>query len=598
MAEEGDTATASKEALNITEDMNTTENEVLNDEFTEVKGDDGTVTFSCNQCSYKNPKSNNTKNHIKRVHAKKDENKSVKRKERDPDDPKNTPRAKKDKKSDKKTSTIVEGLEKTFQSTQMSSTDQELLLAEIARMTSEEEKTDDKDDTDEEEEDKTDDDTIHAGNLDTKELETTIEEQKSTIKTLQGIINNHEEEKKAADKEKKTLIENMTNIMNLSKKLTKERDDLKKQIKEDKAGGSDAKLKKELKKSEKRKDELIKEVEDLKVEITKKDVELTTQRKTTELLQNVLDNTAANDTRKEKCKLFERGSCPYNERCRHVHPKKECQEFSRDKQCNKRQCMELHKSDPEQDCKFWMQGYCKFESSQCGRGAHDKDKFNTRKREPSKVEMMNMMQEMMKNQKSNQPMINLNQQPTNMNMTMQQQPMLNQQQMMMENMKQQHMNQQLLNQQNMNLQNVNQQNMNMQNMNQPNMNQMSMNMQNINQQSMNQQNMNMQNINQQSMNQQNMNQQNMNMQNINQQNMNQQNMNQQNMNLVNMNQQNMNLLIMNQQNMNQQQVGFGSQPDARSGFGPSSQQQTWGAGGLAERMEVGGQGAQPGQFRQ
>ena len=189
----------------ITEDMNTTENEVLNDEFTEVKGDDGTVTFSCNQCSYKNPKSNNTKNHIKRVHAKKDENKSVKRKERDPDDPKNTPRAKKDKKSDKKTSTIVEGLEKTFQSTQMSSTDQELLLAEIARMTSEEEKTDDEDDTDEEEEDKTDDDTIHAGNLDTKELETTIEEQNPLSKLYRVLSTIMRKKRRLPTKRRKHL---------------------------------------------------------------------------------------------------------------------------------------------------------------------------------------------------------------------------------------------------------------------------------------------------------------------------------------------------------------------------------------------------------
>ena len=203
------------------EDMNITETEVLTDEFTEVKGDDGTVTFSCNHCSYKNIKASNAKNHIKRVHAKKEDNPSGKRKERDQDESKNTPKAKKDKKADKKNTTIIEGLEKTFQSTQMSSTDQDLLLAEIARLTSEDEKSEDDDDTDEEEEEKTDE-TIHAGNIDTEELKNTIEEQKCTITTLQGIVNNYEEEKKAAEKEKQKLIENMTSITNYSKKVTKE----------------------------------------------------------------------------------------------------------------------------------------------------------------------------------------------------------------------------------------------------------------------------------------------------------------------------------------------------------------------------------------
>ena len=176
------------------------------------------------------------------------------------------------------------------------------------------------------------------------------------------------------------MLAEMKKLSQVSIKFKKERDELKKKVNEENTAGNDSKLRKELKKSEKRKEELIKEVEDLKVEMTKKDVELAKQKKLYEFLEEALDNKTGKDNRKEKCKLFERGSCPYNERCRHFHPQKECQDFKRDKHCNKRVCMELHKIDPDQDCKFWMEGFCKSEATNCGRGAHDKDKFNTKKR--------------------------------------------------------------------------------------------------------------------------------------------------------------------------------------------------------------------------
>ena len=79
--------------------------------------------------------------------------------------------------------------------------------------------------------------------------------------------------------------------------------------------------------------------------------------------------------------------------------------------------MELHKIDPDQDCKFWMEGFCKFEATNCGRGSHNIDKFNTTKRDPSKAEMMSIMQEMIKKQKE---------QPMNQSLLMMEQPQMKQ----------------------------------------------------------------------------------------------------------------------------------------------------------------------------
>ena len=73
-------------------------------------------------------------------------------------------------------------------------------------------------------------------------------------------MNNHEEEKKVDKEEQEKLLEKMTKLSQFSTKLKTERDELKRKVKEDNALGTDAKLRKELKKCEKRKDGLIKEV--------------------------------------------------------------------------------------------------------------------------------------------------------------------------------------------------------------------------------------------------------------------------------------------------------------------------------------------------
>ena len=66
------------------------------------------------------------------------------------------------RKKKNKNKTITDGLEMTFQSTQMSATDKEMLLAEIERLTADADDTSDEDD-EEEEEDETED-TMIAGN--------------------------------------------------------------------------------------------------------------------------------------------------------------------------------------------------------------------------------------------------------------------------------------------------------------------------------------------------------------------------------------------------------------------------------------------------
>ena len=56
------------------------------------------------------------------------------------------------------------------------------------------------------------DDTMIAGSLNVEELKNKIAEQENTIKTLQGIVNNHEEEKKVEKEEQKKFLEKMTKL--------------------------------------------------------------------------------------------------------------------------------------------------------------------------------------------------------------------------------------------------------------------------------------------------------------------------------------------------------------------------------------------------
>ena len=158
------------------------------------------------------------------------------------------------------------------------------------------------------------------------------------------------------------------------------------------------KIKKELKKSNERKEELLKEVEILKVANAQIEADKNKMTKMYEMLEEALDTKKKEDEEPAKvnikCREFEKASCTYKERCKFVHPTNICEEFKKTGQCSKKYCLELHNSKgnksntSQQDCRFWVEGDCRFDDGECRRGAHIKEKFGIKKREPTKMEAM------------------------------------------------------------------------------------------------------------------------------------------------------------------------------------------------------------------
>ena len=372
--------TDNKEAgAGVPEDTKTMEvdPEVSNKDFQEGKDEDGKVHFSCTHCQYKNQDAANTKRHITSCHVKP---KTAKRSTADVVD--QDVKRKKDKKSvpDDKTE---EGDGNVFPPTQE---DDDLMFKELESLIASTKKNETEDSI-----------VLHSTVVETEDAE--VEEKNKVIQNLQATINMLEEERK------KELIQigkfrvMFDNLKETIKTQEKEKKDLQGKVKEGK-GTDNAKLKKDLAKAEKRKEELIKEVEDIKAEKAVIEVELKSANERIKYFEEVLDK-GQDEHGKEKCLNYERGFCSYS-RCKYLHPSKECNEFRATRRCNKSNCQELHRNpnkspskQKQQDCKFWLEGHCKFGDS-CHRGAHEQEKLNTKTNEIKEMRMM--VQQIMQHQ--------------------------------------------------------------------------------------------------------------------------------------------------------------------------------------------------------
>ena len=136
------------------------------------------------------------------------------------------------------------------------------------------------------------------------------------------------------------------------------------------------KRKKELKKVNEKKEELLKEVESLKVAKSQTEADKNKMAKMYELLEEALDNKKKDDAEPSKsnikCREFEKGSCSYKERCRFVHPTTNYKQHKKTGQCGKKFCLDLHNikgnknNISQQDCRFWLEGDCRSVGSRMG----------------------------------------------------------------------------------------------------------------------------------------------------------------------------------------------------------------------------------------
>ena len=83
---------------------------------------------------------------------------------------------------------------------------------------------------------------------------------------------------------------------------------------------------------------------------------------------------------KKVCFFFENtGKCKYGESCFKRHPTEVCEYFSKCGKCPEGDtCPKLHKRGTQEDCPFWMSGFCKF--SNCGKVHDPKKKGDSTKR--------------------------------------------------------------------------------------------------------------------------------------------------------------------------------------------------------------------------
>ena len=191
----------------------------------------------------------------------------------------------------------------------------------------------------------------------------------------------------------------------------KEKKGLQDKIKEGK-GTDNMKMKKDLAKAEKRKEELIKEVEDMKVLKAVNEAELKSANERIKFYEDMVEK-GLGEKGKEKCKNFDQGVCTFKE-CKYLHPTVECNQFRATRKCNKSNCIELHRTqnrspnkEKQYDCKFWLEGHCKFGDS-CHRGAHKPEKLNTKINEMKEMKMM-MMQMIQQQQTQQSPVCSVGQ---------------------------------------------------------------------------------------------------------------------------------------------------------------------------------------------
>ena len=269
----------------------------------------------------------------------------------------------KELKLDDLTESILDGLDDRFTSTQNSQVieDPEKLLQELEQNLN---KT---------ESDKMYDSVLSVDNSTKKVNEKSEDDFKTQLLNM--------EEKYKTDKSNNVILQGQVNSLEEDK--TKLRGQLNRTLKlvnnHVKSGENKdskikvAKLKKELKKANERKEDLLKEVELLKVSKAQTEADKNKMTKMYELLEEALDNKKKDDAEPSKpnikCREYEKGSCSYKERCRFVHQTTNCEEHKKTGQCGKKYCLELHNSkgnnsnqsnNSQQDCRFWLEGNCRF----------------------------------------------------------------------------------------------------------------------------------------------------------------------------------------------------------------------------------------------
>ena len=213
------------------------------------------------------------------------------------------------------------------------------------------------------------------------EAEKKESERKEAEMLAQGTIGSLEEER---DRLK-------ARVAKLEPALIKYRNELQ-NLKSEKANSSEInKVKKELKRSEARCEEMVGQVETLTVDKTKALAEAA--RMTTmcdSLMELQKSKTGGSKDSKcdegqkgsktdeetktqNKCDRYEHGACTWGAKCRDNHPTRICGNFKNSGKCNRNKCDDLHDRRKE-DCWYWMDGRCNKTSLMECKGKHEKEK--------------------------------------------------------------------------------------------------------------------------------------------------------------------------------------------------------------------------------
>ena len=192
-------------------------------------------------------------------------------------------------------------------------------------------------------------------------------------------------------------------IAKLEPALLKFRTELQNVKSEQGNSGELVKMKKELKKSESRCEDLVGQVENLTVAKTKALAEaarMTTMCDSLMELQKAKtggpDDIKADAGKgasgsskeesgnkiKKKCDRYEHGACTWGSECRDHHPTRICGAFRNSGKCNRSKCDDLHDRRKE-DCWYWMDGRCNKTNLMECKGKHEKEKKNINKNNKS-----------------------------------------------------------------------------------------------------------------------------------------------------------------------------------------------------------------------
>ena len=230
---------------------------------------------------------------------------------------------------------------------------------------------------------------IQDEQLKVSELQVELETKKETELLHLGTIGSLEEERDSLKHRMAKLEPVLLKFRTEVQKLKSEQDN----------SGEMAKLKKELKKSEARCEDLVGQVESLTVSKTKALAEasrMTTMCDSLMELQkaktgdvdttNKEEEKGASETTKDddknkskkKCDRYEHGACTWGSNCRDQHPTRICGAFKNSGKCNRTKCEDVHDRRKE-DCWYWMDGRCNKTTLMECKGKHDKDKKGVNK---------------------------------------------------------------------------------------------------------------------------------------------------------------------------------------------------------------------------